>query len=62
MPHTKSNNQRHIWQAAGRPLCRLSPLPPQSLLPLPTPTQVGEERGHCALSLTLHQSCPSTAG
>lgn len=39
--------------------------PVQSPLPLPTPTvQVGEEKGgHCALSLTLHQSyAPSTAG
>lgn len=39
--------------------------PVQSPLPLPTPTvQVGKEKGgHCALSLTLHQSCaPSTAG
>jgi hypothetical protein len=39
--------------------------PVQSPLPLPTPTvQVGKEKGgHCALSLTLHQSyAPSTAG
>lgn len=63
MTHTKFNNQQtHL--AGLPPGC--PPLPSvQSLLPLPKPAvQVGEEKeGHCALSLTLHQSyAPSTAG